>query len=219
MNNYLTKDKRKILIGLVVQSKNVDMLLEYINWNCNFYSGEIFNENSNLILINYTPPWPHNFIFNTNTIKSYNDIFNLVFPLKTSLTMLNSLWIQKKNICNHYNNLFKVIDSIHAEFHTFLQNLISFYMFDVVEVNFKKFFDNISKYEDLEGRINVFKVNGKIYESKVNIKESKVNLKESNHTNRNPEDEEEAPTIKCAPYVKRDSTISDIGLPAPPYNP
>ena len=154
MNNYLTKDKRKILIGLVVQSKNVDMLLEYINWNCNFYSGEIFNENSNLILINYTPPWPHNFIFNTNTIKSYNDIFNLVFPLKTSLTMLNSLWIQKKNICNHYNNLFKVIDSIHAEFHTFLQNLISFYMFDVVEVNFKKFFDNISKYEDLEELLN-----------------------------------------------------------------
>ena len=154
MNNYLTKDKRKIIIGLVVQSKNVDMLLEYINWNCNFYSGEIFNENSNLILINYTPPWPHNFIFNTNTIKSYNDIFNLVFPLKTSLTMLNSLWIQKKNICNHYNNLFKVIDSIHAEFHTFLQNLISFYMFDVVEVNFKKFFDNISKYEDLEELLN-----------------------------------------------------------------
>jgi hypothetical protein len=68
--------------------------------------------------------------------------------------MLNSLWIQKKNICNHYNNLFKVIDSIHAEFHTFLQNLISFYMFDVVEVNFKKFFDNISKYEDLEELLN-----------------------------------------------------------------
>ena len=150
MNNFLTKDKRKIYIGLIVTSKNVDMLLEYINWNCNFYSGEIFNENSNLILINYNPPWPHNFIFNSNVIKSYNDIFNLVFPLKTSLTMLNSLWIQKKNICNHYNNLFKVIDSIHAEFHTFLQNLISFYMFDVVEVNFKKFFDNISKYEDLE---------------------------------------------------------------------
>jgi hypothetical protein len=73
-----------------------------------------------------------------------------MFPLKTSLTMLNSLWIQKKNICKQYNNLFKVIDSIHAELHTFLQNLISFYMFDVVEVNFKKFFDNISKYEDLE---------------------------------------------------------------------
>ena len=150
INDYLTKDKRKIYIGLIVLSKNLDILLEYINWNCNFYSGEIFNENSNLILINYTPPWPHNFIFNANAIKSYNDIFNLVFPLKTSLTMLNFLWVQKKNICNQYNNLFKVIDSIHAELHTFLQNLISFYMFDVVEVNFKKFFDNISKYEDLE---------------------------------------------------------------------
>ena len=150
INEFLTKDKRKIYIGLIVVSKNLDILLEYINWNCNFYSGEIFNENSNLILINYNPPWPHNFIFNANVLKSYNDIFNLVFPLKTSLTMLNFLWVQKKNICNQYNNLFKVIDSIHAEFHTFLQNLISFYMFDVVEVNFKKFFDNISKYEDLE---------------------------------------------------------------------
>ena len=150
INNYLTKDKRKIYIGLITSSKNIDMLLEYINWNCNFYSGEIYNENSNLILINYNPPWPHNFIFNENILKSYNDIFNLVFPLKTSLTMLNSLWIQKKNICNHYNNLFKVIDSIHAELHTFLQNLISFYMFDVVEVNFKKFFDGINRYEDLE---------------------------------------------------------------------
>ena len=150
IDDYLTKDKRKIYIGLLIISKNLDILVEYINWNCNFYSGEIFNENSNLILINYNPPWPHNFIFNTNVIKSYNDIFNLVFPLKTSLTMLNNLWIQKKNICNQYNNLFKVIDSIHTELHTFLQNLISFYMFDVVEVNFKKFFDGINKYQDLE---------------------------------------------------------------------
>ena len=150
IDDFLPKDKRKIYIGLLIVSKNLDILLEYINWNCNFYSGEIFNENSNLILINYNPPWPHNFIFNTNVIKSYNDIFNLVFPLKTSLTMLNNLWIQKKNICNQYNNLFKVIDSIHTELHTFLQNLISFYMFDVVEVNFKKFFDGINKYQDLE---------------------------------------------------------------------
>ena len=150
IDKYLPKDKRKIYIGLLIVSKNLDVLIEYINWNCNFYSGEIFNENSNLILINYNPPWPHNFIFNSNVIKSYNDIFNLIFPLKTSLTMLNNLWIQKKNICNQYNNLFKVIDSIHTELHTFLQNLISFYMFDIVEVNFKKFFDGINKYQDLE---------------------------------------------------------------------
>ena len=150
INSFISKDKRKMNVGMIVQSQNCDMIFEFISWSCNFYSGEIYNENSNLILINYNPPWPHNFIFNENILKLYNNIFNLVFPLKTSLTMLNSLWVEKKNICNNYNLIFKLIDSVHAEFICFLQNLISFYMFDVVEVNFKKFFEKIPSCKDLE---------------------------------------------------------------------
>ena len=150
INSFISKDKRKMVVGMIIQSNNCDMIFEFLSWSCNFYSGEIYNENSNLILINYNPPWPHNFIFNENILKLYNNIFNLVFPLKTSLTMLNSLWVEKKNICNNYNLVFKLIDNVHAEFICFLQNLISFYMFDVVEVNFKKFFEKIPFCKDLE---------------------------------------------------------------------
>ena len=150
INSFISKDKRKMVVGMIVQSNNCDIIFEFLSWSCNFYSGEIYNENSNLILINYNPPWPHNFIFNENILKLYNNIFNLVFPLKTSLTMLNSLWVEKKNICNNYNLVFKLIDNVHAEFICFLQNLISFYMFDVVEVNFKKFFEKIPFCKDLE---------------------------------------------------------------------
>ena len=150
INQFIPKDKRKMMIGMIISSENVDVIFEFINWNFNFYSGEIYNENSNLILINYNPPWPHNFIFNENILKMYNNIFNLVFPLKTSLTMMNQLWIEKKNICNNYVNIFKIVDSIHTEFTCFLQNLISFYMFDVIEVKFKQFQNNISVCKDLE---------------------------------------------------------------------
>ena len=38
IDDFLPKDKRKIYIGLLIVSKNLDILLEYINWNCNFYS-------------------------------------------------------------------------------------------------------------------------------------------------------------------------------------
>ena len=96
INSFISKDKRKMVVGMIIQSNNCDMIFEFLSWSCNFYSGEIYNENSNLILINYNPPWPHNFIFNENILKLYNNIFNLVFPLKTSLTMLNSLWVEKK---------------------------------------------------------------------------------------------------------------------------
>ena len=125
----------------------------------------------------------------------------------------NFYYISQKYII--YRVIIDVIEKIEDYTENKIDEIINGFLKD--KTVFKNIF--LKKYEDLEGRINVFKVNGKIYESKVNIKESKVNLKESNHTNRNPEDEEEAPTIKCAPYVKRDSTISDIGLPAPPYNP
>ena len=150
INQFIPKEKRKVIVGMIIASQNLDMIYENVNWNCNFFSGEIYKENTNLILINYNPPWPHNFIFNENILKQYNYIFNLVFPLKTSLTMLNQLWIEKKNICNSYVNIFKIVDSVHAEFTVLLQNLISFYMFDVVEVRFNKFFEKISKCKDLE---------------------------------------------------------------------
>lgn len=150
INQFIPKEKRKVIVGMIISSQNLDMIYENVNWNCNFFSGEIYKENTNLILINYNPPWPHNFIFNENILKQYNYIFNLVFPLKTSLTMLNQLWIEKKNVCNSYVNIFKIVDSVHAEFTVLLQNLISFYMFDVVEVKFNKFFEKISKCKDLE---------------------------------------------------------------------
>ncbi len=155
INQFIPKDKRKMIVGLIISSDNIDMIFELINWNFNFFSGEIYNENSNLILINYNPPWPHNFIFNENILKMYNNIFNLVFPLKTSLTMMNQLWVEKKNICNNNVNIFKILDSVHAEFTCFLQNLISFYMFDVIEVKFKQFFEKMSKCKDLEDLMKI----------------------------------------------------------------
>jgi hypothetical protein len=133
----------------------------------------------------------------------------------------NFYYISQKYII--YRVIIDVIEKIEDYTENKIDEIINGFLKD--KNVFKSIF--IKKYEDLEGRINAFKVNGKIYESKanlkeskVNIKENKVNFKESKDTNRNPEDEEEAPTIKCAKqYVKRDSAISDIGLPAPPYNP
>ena len=129
-------------------------MCDFISWAFNFYSGEIYNENSNLVLINYTPSWPHNFLFNENILKMYNSIFNLIFPLKTNLTLLNQIWIEKKNIAKKENIVFRLIDSVHAEFVCFLQNLVSFYMFDVVEMKFKIFYDKIKNCEDFEQIIN-----------------------------------------------------------------
>jgi hypothetical protein len=79
----------------------------------------------------------------------YNLIFNLIFPLKTNLTLLNELWIDKKKHKKD-DNLFRLIDSIHAEFVTFLQNLISFFMFDVIDIKFKTFFNKLKNCQDFE---------------------------------------------------------------------
>ncbi|MCQ2819591.1 MAG: hypothetical protein MJ252_20195 [archaeon] len=155
INQFIPKDKRKIYVGIIFQSQNLDVIFENVSWNFNFFSGEIYNENSNLILIQYNPPWPHNFIFNENILKMYNQIFNLVFPLKTSLTMLNQLWIEKKKICFNMHYLFKLIDCIHSRFTLFLQNLISFFMFDVIEVKFKAFFEKIPGCKDLEDLMKI----------------------------------------------------------------
>lgn len=152
INQFIPKDKRKMIVGLIVSSDNLDITYELVSWNFNFYSGDIYNENSNMILINYNPPWPHNFIFNENILKMYNLIFNLVFPLKTSLTMLNQLWVDKKNKSKQdkHEYIFKILDSVHAEFVNFLQNLISFYMFDVIEVKFKTFYNKMTQCKELE---------------------------------------------------------------------
>jgi len=154
MNQFIPRDKRKMSIGLIVTSENLDVMCDFISWSFNFYSGEIYNENSNLVLINYTPSWPHNFLFNENILKMYNSIFNLIFPLKTNLTLLNQIWIEKKNIAKKENIVFRLIDSVHAEFVCFLQNLVSFYMFDVVDLKFKIFYDKIKNCEDFEQIIN-----------------------------------------------------------------
>ena len=150
MNQIIEKDKRKIIVGTLISSENLDMVVEINSWTFNFLSGEIYNENSNLILISYSPPWPHNYIFNENTLKNYNQLFNLIFPLKTNLILLNQLWVDKKNLTKSNNQLYRVIDSVHANMIGFLQNLISFYMFDVIEIKFNLFIKNIKDVNDFE---------------------------------------------------------------------
>lgn len=150
INQYIPKDKRKMTIGLLVSSENLDIILDLTSWNFNFFSGEIYNENSNLILMDYNPPWPHNFLFNENILKMYNLIFNLIFPLKSNLTLLNQLWIEKKNFAKKENLIFRLIDSVHSEFVCFLQNLISFYMFDLIDLKFKHFYQKIKDCQDFE---------------------------------------------------------------------
>jgi hypothetical protein len=149
INQIMPKDKRKMVMGMIITSDNMDIMLDLDSWNFHFYSGEIYNENSNLILISYEPPWPHNFIFNENVIKMYNLIFNLIFPLKTNLTLLNELWIDKK-CAKKDSPLFRLIDTIHAEFVTFLQNLISFFMFDIIDLKYKIFHNKLKDCQDFE---------------------------------------------------------------------
>lgn len=150
INQLISKDKRKMTIGLLISSENLDVMLDISSWSFNFLSGEIYNEYSNLILINYNPVWPHNFIFNENVLKRYNLIFNLIFPLKINLVLLNELWIAKKNIGKKQNVLFGLIDSVHAEFMWYLQNLVSFFMFDIIQVKFKNFESKLKTCEDFE---------------------------------------------------------------------
>ena len=150
INDYFPKDKRKILLGVLLKSQNIDIAVDLKSLNFNVLSGEIYNENSNLILIDYNPPWPHNFIFNDNILKMYNLIFNLLFPLKTNLILLNNIWIEKKNLAKKDNYLFTCIDAVHAEFVCFLQNLISFFMFDILELKFKNFISKCENCKDFE---------------------------------------------------------------------
>jgi len=145
INDYFHKDKRKIFLGVLLKTTNIDIAVDLASLNFNVLSGEIYNENSNLILIDYNPPWPHNFIFNDNILKMYNLIFNLLFPLKTNLILLNNIWVEKKNLAKNEKYSFTNIDAVHSEFVCFLQNLISFFMFDILEIKFKNF---ISKCED-----------------------------------------------------------------------
>lgn len=162
LNDYISKDKRKMNLGLIINTQNLDIIVDIINWNFNFLSGEIYSECANLILINYNPLYPYNFIFNANIIKRYNQIFNLIFPLKINLTLMNELWIEKKqflkilkerNLNVQSSMLEKImlnLDFIHSEFIYFLQNLISFFMLDVIQVNFKKFEEKFKKCSDFE---------------------------------------------------------------------
>jgi hypothetical protein len=154
LNQILPKDKRTMLLGQIITSEQLDVMVDIHSWEFHCFSGEIYNENTNLILINYEPPWPHNFIFNENTIKMYNYIFNLIFPLKTNLILLNQLWIEKKKFAKNEHPLLRLIDSIHATFVTFLQNLISFFMFDIIDLKFKIFENKLKECKDFEQIIN-----------------------------------------------------------------
>ena len=133
-----------------MSSINMDVGLELTSWSFNYYAGEVYKENSILFLIDYSPSWPHNFVFHDKIIKEYNSIFNLVFPLKTNLTLLNSLYIDKKNLAKKDKSGFNKINICLSIMIHFLQNLISFYMFDIIEIKFNTFFKKIQQCNDFE---------------------------------------------------------------------
>ena len=150
LDDCFKKEKRSLILGCVMSSINMDVGLELTSWSFNYYAGEVYKENSILFLIDYSPSWPHNFVFHDKIIKEYNSIFNLVFPLKTNLTLLNSLYIDKKNLAKKDKSGFNKINICLSIMIHFLQNLISFYMFDIIEIKFNTFFKKIQQCNDFE---------------------------------------------------------------------
>ncbi len=139
--------------------------------------------------------------------KHINNKEDFIEIIKRFLTD-NFYYISQKYI------IYRVIIDVIEKIEEYTENKID----EIVNGFFKdnNFFKDIfsKKYEDLEGKINSFKKNGKIYEDN-------INLKESIDSNRNPIDKEEAaPTIniETKQYIKRDSVVSDIGVPPPPAN-
>ena len=155
LSNLITKNKHKVICGLVLSSENIDIILEFQYLSSKFYCGEIFNENINLIIFDYIPCFPLNFIYHESIRKCYNQLFNLIFPVKTCLILMNQLWLDKKaynniNYTENYEILNKKTSAIHSEFISFLNNLITFYMFDIIEQRYNIMFKQIIEKEDLE---------------------------------------------------------------------
>ena len=120
----------------------------------------------------------------------------------------NFYYISQKYII--YRVIIDVIEKIEEYTENKIDEIINGFFKD--ENVFKDIFKK--KYEDLEGKINAFKKNGKIYENKANSIERK-------DPNKNSIDKGEAPTIKSSSnqYIKRDSVMSENKVPAPPVNP
>lgn len=155
LNAYLDKSKRKIVAGIVVSSSNIDVLLNFKAFLTKFFSAEIFNENMNLILIDYNPEFPFNFLFHEGIRKNYNQIFNVIFPIKTCVTLLNHLWIKRKkytliSYSIDYERFERKINTFHSELITFLNSLIYFFMSDIIEPRYKLMVEKMEKSKDFE---------------------------------------------------------------------
>lgn len=169
INEYIEKQKRKMIVGLIISSENMDIVIDLLEFSFKTCIGQIFNENINLVLVNYIPPFPMNFIFHETIRKNYSMLFNLIFPLKTTATLLNLLWIEKKMFSNFcftnitnlvLNNLLKIynqfdrrLNALHSELITFLNNVISFYMFDIIEPRYKAMINKMKSSQNFEDYI------------------------------------------------------------------
>jgi hypothetical protein len=143
-------------------------------------------------------------------IKNKEDFIEIIKRFLTN----NFYYISQKYII--YRVIIDTIEKIEDYTENKIDEIIKSFL---KEENFyKEIFTK--KYEDLEKKINSFKINGKIYETKINSKQdiNKNTNKASININK-----EEAPTIRAADsnkrknqYVKRVSLAENV--PAPPPN-
>ena len=180
---FKEKNSKKVVSGIILSSSNLDINVDIKKFASKFIQSDIlYKENTNLILIDYNPSFPMNFIFHESIKKNYNQLFNVIFPLKTCLILLNNSWLDKKSFINGINlednilknsNLFmkknktkhvfyynyerfeRKIFAYESEFILFLNNIIGFFMFDIIDPRYNKLIQNIKESKSFEKTIKL----------------------------------------------------------------
>lgn len=153
--NYINKGKSRLHSGVLLSSDNIDVTVDLHYFSTKFTCGDIFNENINLIIIDFLPSFPINFYFHESIRKTYNQIFNLIFPFKCYLTLMNQLWLDKKifkkiEFSSEFDSFLRNISSIQSEVVLFVNNMISYYMFDIIEPRYNKMIKEIKEKKDFQ---------------------------------------------------------------------
>lgn len=152
LGEYLGLDNGRGFVGLLCDGFNSSFQVDVRRWSLQGFNA--FNQQDPWggLALNYLCAFPNNLVFTDTVLELYQNVFKLLFPVKNVQVRLNQAWSVLSLHWKKSNDkqLFSSVSSLRSKMSFFIDNLLSYFYIDVLEVRWGKLKDKFSGLKEFE---------------------------------------------------------------------
>jgi len=152
LSDFVKLDNGTCFIGLCNESGSVMSNMTIKNWWFSSSNLPYHKDGWNGLSLEFEPTWPLHLILSPEVLEKYNNLFRFLLPFRRIQILLHKEWMSNTRLMTSAKHKLYIrkLMNLRGQMAFFLNNVMSYFQVDVLEAQWNKLEEIISKSQDFE---------------------------------------------------------------------